>query len=190
MPKAPKTPIGKDKLVHPNSRKAQYIQGQLNRNKRVQKSKAETTLKQEQLQQKLLWFHSNLDTSKTTYTKHELAELTSRYLERFDEQLEQIAIVNSVGNRQSRQHMSRETAIHITKEKETLDFDTIGLEVPDLINGKSLEYFKTWTEEIKYHPNIKLRKCKRTDLKQAEPGEDSEQNLIKETDAGELDSDN
>lgn len=175
MPKTPKGPLAKDKLIHPNSRKANYIQRQFNRDTRVQKSKAKTTLKEEQLQQKLVWFHANLDSSKTCYTKHELAELTSRYLGRFEDQLEQISIINSVGNRQSKQHVSRETAINITVEKETHEFDTVGLEVPDLINGKAMEYFRNWTEEIRYHPNIKLRKSKRSDLKHSDMEEQSEE---------------
>ena len=174
MPKAPKVPVRKEKVVHPNSRKAAYVNKQVSRESRVLKSKADTTLKQEQLQQKLLWFHSNMDSSKTVYTKHELAELTSSYLERFDEQLEQISIANSVGSRQGKQHVSRETAINITKEKETQQFGSVGVEVPDLINGKAFSYFKSWPEEIKYHPNIKFRKSKRTDLKeQEESGQDS-----------------
>ncbi|XP_045211721.2 translation machinery-associated protein 16-like [Mercenaria mercenaria] len=166
MPKAPKTVTGKSKkVVHPNSRHATYIQRKINREQRLMKNKAESTIKQEQLQQKLLWYQTNLDSQKSMYTKHELAELTSKYLERFDEELEQIGIVNAVGNRQAKQHQARETAIKLTKERENLEFDTIGIEVPDLINGKNLEYFRNWTGEIRYFPNIKLRKSKRSDLK-------------------------
>jgi len=161
MPKVPKA----RKTVHPNSRHALVLQKKLNRDQRVTKSKADTTLKQDQMQQKLVWFQENLDTHKNTYTKHDLAELTSRYLCRFEDQLEQISIVNSIGNRQTtKQHVSRENAIKITLEQESNDFETVGIEVPDLINGKALSYFRDWSGELRYHPSIKLRRSKKSDL--------------------------
>ena len=175
MPKAPKAVVGKSKkVVHPNSRHALFIQKQNNREQRLMKNKAEAAIKQEQLQQKLLWYQSNLDSQKSMYTKNEVAELTVKYLERFKDELEQIGIVNSVGNRQTKQHQARETAIKITKERETYEFDTVGIEVPDLLNGKNLEYFRNWTGEIRYFPNIKLRKSKRSDLKDNTENNESE----------------
>lgn len=175
MPKAPKSTASKaNKVIHPNSRHATYLQRQANRDQRVMKTKVDTAIKQEQLQQKLLWYQTNLDPQKSAYTKHELAKLTEEYLDRFTEELEQISIVNNVGNRQSKQHQARESAIKITQEKEKHEFETVGIEVPDLINGKSFEYFKSWTGEIKLFPNIKFRRSKNTDLKTEETIADSE----------------
>lgn len=166
MPKAPKAAVGKPKkVVHPNSRQASYIQRQANRDHKLMKSKAETAVKQEQLQQKLQWYQSHLDPQKSMYTKQEVAELTLEYIDRFNGELEQIGIVNAVGNRQTKQHQARETAINLTREKENHEFNTVGVEVPDLINGKNLDYFRNWTGETRYFPNIKLRKSKRSDLK-------------------------
>lgn len=165
MPKAPKAAVGKaKKVVHPNSRQATYIQKQVNRDNKLMKNKAESAIKQEQLQQKLLWYQKHLDPNKSMYTKHEVAVLTLEYIDRFEDELEQIGIVNAVGNRQTKQHQARETAIKLTKEKENYEFDTVGMEVPDLVNGKNFEYFRNWTGEIRYFPNIKLRKSKRSDL--------------------------
>lgn len=182
MPKAPKASVNQNKVLHPNSRKAMCIQRQANRENRVMKVKAETALKQEQLQQKLLWFQHQMDPQKTTYTKDELAQLTRKYLDRFKDELEQISIVHNVGNRQSKQHQARESAIKITEEKEMHEFNTVGIDVPDLVNGKVLEYFKNWTGETRYLPNIKLRRSKETDLKQSEENEeDSEKSKTKDT---------
>ncbi|KAL4240991.1 translation machinery-associated protein 16 [Mactra antiquata] len=168
MPKAPKSNAGKaNKVIHPNSRTAKYLQRQANRDQRVQKTKADTVIKQEQLQQRLIWYQDNMDPQKSAYTKHEVAELTLEYLERFSEELEQIGIVNNIGNRQTKQHQARETAIKITQEKEKHEFKTVGIEVPDLINGKSFEYFRNWTGEINFLPQIKLRRSKDSDLKEA-----------------------
>ncbi|XP_052262061.1 translation machinery-associated protein 16-like isoform X2 [Dreissena polymorpha] len=164
MPKAPKVQVVKSKkVVHPNSRQASYIQRRVNHDNRVVKSKVDTSMKQDQLQQKLVWFQEHLDPEKASYSKSEVAELTVNYLNRFEDQLEQISIVNSIGNRQQ-QHVSRESAIRITMEKEQHEFDTIGIEVPDLVNGKALNVFRNWTGEAKYHPNIKMRKSRRADI--------------------------
>lgn len=175
MPKAPKVPVQKaTKVVHPNSRQAMCIQREASRDQRVLKSKAESSVKQLQLQQKLLWYLEHIDPQKNVYTKHEVAELTIQYLERFKEETEQINIVNSVGNRQSKQHVARETAIKFTEKQEKYEFENFGIEVPDLVNGKNLEYFRNWTGEIKYFPNIKLKKSKKSDLNPAgnESGKD------------------
>lgn len=185
MPKAPKAPVGKSKkVVHPNSRQALYIQRQAIHDQKVMKNKAVATIKLEQLQQKLLWYQTNLDSQKSTYTKHDVAELTGKYLDRFKEELEQIVIVNAVGNRQSKQHQARETAIRFTEERENGEFDSVGVEVPDLVNGKNLEYFRNWSGEIRYFPNIKLKKSKRLDLKtevKENEGEQTEEDDEKST---------
>ena len=172
MPKAPKSKVAKT-VIHPNSRHASQLARQSHHEMKKQKSKSDTTIKQEQLRQKLQWFQDNMETQKTSFTKHDLAVMVTDYLERFKDELEQINIVNSVGNRQSKQHVARETAIRFTQERETTEFEGVGIEVPDLINGKNLNYFKNWTGEVRYFPNIKLRKIKKSDLnKETESNED------------------
>ena len=163
MPKAPKSKVAKA-VIHPNSRHASQIARQSHHELKKQKSKSDTTIKQEQLRQRLQWFQDNMDPQKTSFSKHDLAVMVTDYLERFNEELEQINIVNSVGNRQSKQHVARETAIRFTLERETAEFEGVGIEVPDLINGKNLNYFRSWTGEVRYFPNIKLRKIKKSDL--------------------------
>ena len=163
MPKAPKSKVAKT-VIHPNSRHASQIARQSHHELKKQKSKSDTTNKQEQLRQRLQWFQDNMDPQKTSFSKHDLAVMVTDYLERFNEELEQINIVNSVGNRQSKQHVARETAIRFTLERETVEFEGVGIEVPDLINGKNLNYFRSWTGEVRYFPNIKLRKIKKSDL--------------------------
>ena len=167
MPKAPKTPVRAKKLVHPNSRQAMQMQKQSCHDQKVLKSRSETAAKQDQLRQKLLWFQEHMDQNTTMYTKHELADLAKQYLKRFEDEMEQIGIINSVGNRQGKQHVSREAAINITLDRERREFEGVGLEVPDLVNGKNLEYFRNWTGEVKYFPNIKLRKAKQADIDKA-----------------------
>lgn len=105
-----------------------------------------------------------------TYTKKELVDLVLEYRNRFEEELEQINIVHSVGNRQaqSRQHASREAAIRITMENESNQFEGSGIEVPDLMNKKHLEDLKRWDGELNLIQNLKLRKVSARDAKKVE----------------------
>lgn len=160
MPKAPKAGIGESKkAIHPNSRKALQLSRKAHHEERVQRRQDVQSMKLELLGNKLQWFQDNLDLTKTAYTKADLAELVERYLGRFDEELQQIEIVNSMKSRQGRQHVPRETAIKTTLEKEKRDYETVGLEVPDVMNGKNLRYFRDWTGELRYIQNIKLRRA-------------------------------
>lgn len=167
MPKAPKAKVGAaKKVVHPNSRKAQYLARKACREQRVVNSKAAASKKTELLADRLAWFHEHGDLEKCM-SKADLAKLCIEYLGRFEGELEQINIVRGVGSRQGQQFVARESAITIALEKDNAEVDSIGLEVPDLINGKNLDYFRTWNGEIKFLPNIKLRKMLRKDLDSA-----------------------
>ena len=179
MPKAPKVKVGKA-VIHPNSRQASQLTRQSHHETKKQKSKSDTSIKQEQLRQKLQWFQDNMDPQKTSFTKHDLAVMVTDYLDRFKDELEQIGIVNTIGNRQSKQHVSRETAIRLTEEREKNEFEGPGVEVPDLINGKHLNYFRNWTGEVRYFPNIKLRRIRKSDLniQTAENEEEDESELL------------
>ena len=164
MPKAAKAKVGQNKkVIHPNSRKALSLARRSFRDLRINKLKS-TRNKYDFLVEKMLWFKENMDSEKCVYTKRELVELVNKYRHRFDEELEQIAIVNSIKGRDKLQYASREAAIKLTTEKEDTEFNSCGIEVPDLINGQHCEAFKTWDGETKYVPNIKLRKLSQTDV--------------------------
>uniref|UniRef100_A0A8C1D0B6 Translation machinery-associated protein 16 n=1 Tax=Cyprinus carpio carpio TaxID=630221 RepID=A0A8C1D0B6_CYPCA len=108
--------------------------------------------------EKLLWFQSQLDPDKSEYTKQDACNITERYLHRFDRELEQIELANSIKGRQGRQHGSREAIIKQTMERERAQYEGNGFEVPDIINSKHLKIFREWTGDLKKLPNIKMRK--------------------------------
>ena len=165
MPKAHKGPVGKStKVIHPNSRTAGYIRRQNHHYDRVFKTKALTSEKNERLRQKLQWYQDNMDPTKTVYTKSGLAELTLDYLNRFQDELDQISIINSIGKRKSKQHVARSEAIRLTKEREKQEFEGGGIDVPDLSNEANCEYFRNWTGEVRYFPNIKICKSRKSDI--------------------------
>lgn len=182
MPKAPKTKLGKvrtEKVIHPNSRKAAYLAGQVNRNERVQMSKQASSLKLEVLAEKLLWFKERLeklDPEKKVLTKSDFGSLVQEYLQRFDSELEQIDIVRSVGKRQGNPHSSRENAVKLTIEREKRQIDEGSFEVPHVFNAKNLAFFRAWNGEIKYVKNIKLSKISSKDLEKESTEGFSEEN--------------
>ncbi|XP_069124281.1 translation machinery-associated protein 16-like [Argopecten irradians] len=168
MPKAPKAKVGQDKKpIHPNSRKAQQLTRKASRDQRLG-AKNLNTQRTELLADRLVWFQQNVDVEKKCLKKCELASLCKKYLSRFEDELDQIDIIQNIGNRQGRQHASREAAISLTLAKEKEEFASNGLELPDLVNAKNFEYFKQWNGEIKYLQNIKLRKIAVQDLKEGE----------------------
>ncbi|XP_013876140.1 translation machinery-associated protein 16 [Austrofundulus limnaeus] len=191
MPKAQKGKAA-EKVVHPYSRKAGYLAREENKLKKKNRLKNEKAARLNNIGEKLLWFQSQLDPSKTTYTQKDACDIIERYLHRFDSELEQIELVNGIKGRQGRLHGAREAVIKQTVEREREQYESVGFEIPDIINGKHLKTFREWTGDLKKLPNIKLRKVssKGSDTKNVvEEKEEAEDDQREEEDENELDSD-
>ncbi|KAG8592564.1 hypothetical protein GDO81_000543, partial [Engystomops pustulosus] len=159
QPKAPQNKAKQEKkVIHPYSRKAAQLVREGHKQDRKEKLKNEKALKLSILREKLEWFHSRLDPNKTEYNKKEACELIESYLHRFDTELEQIELHNSIKGRQARQHGSRETVIKQTIERERSLYSGYGMEIPDIVNTKHLKTFREWDLDLKKLPNIKMRK--------------------------------
>lgn len=160
MPKLPKTKGGKQekKAVHPYSRKAAQLAREAHKQDKKEKLKTEKALRLSIIGEKLQWFQSHLDPNKTDYTKKEACELIEDYMERFNAELEQIELRNSIKGRQGRQHGSREAVIKQTMERERQLYEGYGIEIPDIVNSKHLKFFREWDGDLKKLPNIKMRK--------------------------------
>ncbi|TSO98558.1 Translation machinery-associated protein 16 [Bagarius yarrelli] len=158
----PKASKGKNavenKVIHPYSRKAGYLARAAIKQERKEKSKNEKALRLNLIRDKLLWFQNQLDSEKLEYSKQEACELIERYLHRFDKELEQIELANSIKGRQGRLHFSRETVIKQTMEREQTQYEGCGFEIPDIMNSKHLKTFREWNGDLKKLPNIKMRK--------------------------------
>lgn len=161
MPKV-KTKFGQEnKLIHPNSRKADQISREWHRDVRVKHNKKAMAQKMTALGEKIAWFRDQLDPDVTVYTIEQTADLVERYLGRFDEELEQIRLKNQIGQRSSRQHASREDAIELSQKLEKDEYEGCGLEIPDLSNPKNLEYLRSWTGVLRFIPNITLKRFRK-----------------------------
>ncbi|KAF7655460.1 hypothetical protein LDENG_00055780 [Lucifuga dentata] len=168
----PKTQKGKpaEKVVHPYSRKAAYLAREEIRLKRKEKQKNDKATRLSSIGEKLLWFQSQLDPTKMVYTRKDACDIIEKYLHRFDSELEQIELMNGIKGRQGRLHGAREAIIKHTIERERAQYESIGFEIPDIINAKHLKTFREWTGDLKKLPNIKLRKVsnKGVDIKNEE----------------------
>ncbi|XP_029013619.1 translation machinery-associated protein 16 [Betta splendens] len=157
MPKAQKGKAS-EKVVHPYSRQAGYLAREEIRLKRKERQKTDKATRLNCIGEKLLWFQAQLDSEKTVYTKKDACDIIERYIHRFDSELEQIQLMNSIKGRQGRLHGAREAVIKQTMERELAQFEGVGFEMPDIINAKHLKTFREWTGDLKKLPNIKLRK--------------------------------
>ncbi|XP_056892870.1 translation machinery-associated protein 16 [Takifugu flavidus] len=155
----PKLQKGKapEKVVHPYSRKAAYLAREETRLKRKERQKNDKATRLNVIGEKLLWFQGQLDPEKMSYARKDACEIIERYLHRFDSELEQIELMNGIKGRQGRLHGAREAVIKQTIERERAQYEGIGFEIPDILNGKHLKTFRQWTGDLKKLPNIKLR---------------------------------
>eukprot|EP00062_Callorhinchus_milii_P013913 gi/632962527/ref/XP_007897368.1/ PREDICTED: translation machinery-associated protein 16 [Callorhinchus milii] len=159
MPKAPKVKkVLENKVVHPYSRKAGQMMREVHRLEKKDKVKNEKALRLHTIGEKLLWFQSQLEPEKTEYSKPEACKIVERYLQRFDLELDQIELANSIKGRQGRQHASREAILKHTIERERFLYEENGMEIPDIINPKNLKIFREWDGNLKKLPNLKMKK--------------------------------
>ncbi|KAI8441863.1 hypothetical protein MSG28_005547 [Choristoneura fumiferana] len=161
MPNIKKT---MEKLKHPNSRKTQTLAKKMKRVEKKDHNKLGTHIKQNLIGEKIVWFKDRIPDDCVVLTKEQTLELIETYLSRFDEELEQIALKNSIGQRRNRQHASREDIINITKKREQDEFATCGLEMPDLLDLDQVEVLKNWNGELRFLQHFKLKRFTRQSL--------------------------
>nr|CAD7446406.1 unnamed protein product [Timema bartmani] len=176
------------KVIHPKSRKTQALAKQVNKVSAREKTKLVHHMKQNLLGEKLIWFRDNLEPGAAAYTPQLVVQLIDKYLKRFSDELEQIKLKHSVGNRgKSRQHASREDIIRLTVLRDEEEFATCGLgivqlpsrftqvffltlrlttQVPDLLNPKQLQLLRSWSGELRYIQNLRLVRLHRRGLKE------------------------
>ncbi|NWR77564.1 TMA16 protein, partial [Centropus unirufus] len=167
QPKLRKTPGGKQekKAIHPYSRKAAQLAREAHKQEKKENNGEGVIININffLVGEKLEWFQSHLDPSKIEYTKKEAGELIENYMCRFNAELEQIELQNSIKGRQGRQHSSREAVIKQTIERERQLYEGYGIEIPDIMNRKHLKFFREWDGDLKKLPNIKMKKLSARD---------------------------
>ncbi|XP_075228085.1 translation machinery-associated protein 16 [Lycorma delicatula] len=150
-------------INHPNSRKAKQFAKQTNKSLKRNKSKILHQMKSNLLGEKLLFFRDNLDPKSTVCTPEDLSNLIEKYLGRFSEELEQIKLKHSIGQR-NRQHASREDAIKLNISQELEEYTNCGIELPDLFSESQVKMLREWNGEIRFIQNFKLRRFRKDQL--------------------------
>ncbi|XP_076174912.1 translation machinery-associated protein 16 [Ptiloglossa arizonensis] len=155
------------KIVHPNSRKSVAIAKRVKKLSHRQKAKMGGYVKQNLIGEKMLWIQEHMVPDVSPYTPELTARLLETYVARNDQELEQINIKRSIGSKRGRQHASREDALRMTKEREQEEYDTCGIEIPDILNTSQCEMLRNWNGDVKYINNFKFRRFGKKHLNDA-----------------------
>ena len=190
QPKVKTKPGQENKLIHPKSRKAEQISREWHRQVRVKHNRKETATKLSLVGEKIAWFRDNMPSDVDAFTGQTMAELVEKYLERFDEELEQIQLKNQIGHRSFRQHASREDSIAHSMKLERQEYETCGIgkvfffpdesnrvdvnlffttEIPDMMCSKNVEYLRKWDGSLKFISNITVTRYSQKKLLAPEP---------------------
>ncbi|CAF1127140.1 unnamed protein product [Adineta ricciae] len=146
---------GKD--IHPNSRKAKQISRLECHAGRVVKKRQNTKAKYNNLCERIQWFKDQLNSDQSHLSKQEIHELIERYLQRFQDELEQIDLKNQIGQRQKTpQYASRKALIDSTITSERHEYETNGFEVPNLFHPDAVKELRNWDGSVRFMPRLKL----------------------------------
>ncbi|XP_066603119.1 translation machinery-associated protein 16 homolog [Prorops nasuta] len=155
------------KVGHPNSRKTISIMKKVNKISSRKKSKLGGLIKQNLIGDKMLWIQQHMKPDICPYTPELTAELLEAYLARHDEELEQIQIKHSIGGKRKRQHASREDVLRLTKERERGEYETCGLEIPDILNAAQCKLLLKWEGELNLLSKFIFRRFGKKHLNEA-----------------------
>ncbi|KAJ1522374.1 hypothetical protein ONE63_002663 [Megalurothrips usitatus] len=168
MPKRQKVALTIHNAGHPNSRRAQKLFKNSAKQVTREKSKMATAIKHNVIGEKILWFRDRIPPDVTVCSKTFVDELLQQYLGRFDEEMEQIKIKHSIGHR-GRQHASREDMIRHTQQTERKEYNTCGLEIPNLLDEAQVKVLQEWTGELRFLQNFKLVRLGKKHLQESVP---------------------
>lgn len=117
-----------EKCKHPNSRKTKALGKKARRQNNKHKVRMGHAIKSNLMGEKLSWFLGHIDEARTEpLTPQEFEDLIALYLKRFDEELEQIALKQSIGKNRANQHAARRDVIQITLDRERNEYESGGM---------------------------------------------------------------
>ncbi|XP_053679388.1 translation machinery-associated protein 16 homolog [Anopheles nili] len=146
------------KCKHPKSRKTLALTRKVKKINNREKIKLGHAAKANVVGKKLAWFANQLSDRQEALKPAEYEALIDLYLQRFDQELEQIKIVQSIGKHRANQHASREAVIKTTVETEKLNFNSGGgIELPDLCDPVDFKLFQEWDGSAATIQHLKLK---------------------------------
>jgi len=150
------------KCKHPNSRKTAALAKKAKRFNNRSKIRIGHAIKSNILGEKFSWFNEALVDRTTPLSKSEFDELITMYLKRFDNEVEQINLKQSICKNRSNQHASRLSILKMTLERENAEYVGAGIELMDLTDEIKFKNFKNWDGNSINLQHLKLdRICKK-----------------------------
>ncbi|KAI8981789.1 hypothetical protein BDF20DRAFT_986804 [Mycotypha africana] len=126
--------------IHPYSRKAHQLSRVYQRREKM--SEKEKKKAANPKGERWVWFRYAFDEEKPAATKAELQELVEIYLQRHDEEINELEAARTRGhNRKAK--TPRQEFLEALKESETNEY-IAGMELPDMTNGKMLKLLREW----------------------------------------------
>uniref|UniRef100_W8B2C0 Translation machinery-associated protein 16 n=1 Tax=Ceratitis capitata TaxID=7213 RepID=W8B2C0_CERCA len=146
-----------EKCKHPNSRKTKALSRKARRQNNKHKARMGHAIKSNIMGEKLNWFLGHIDEERTQpLMPQEFEDLIALYLKRFDEELAQIALKQSISKNRSKQHAAREDVIRITLEKERSEYQTGGMELLNLCDPVKFKSLMDWDGSALSVQHLKL----------------------------------
>ncbi|OAD05535.1 hypothetical protein MUCCIDRAFT_80621 [Mucor lusitanicus CBS 277.49] len=151
--------------IHPYSRKAHQISRVYQRKEKLavkEKNKANNPLGE-----RWLWFRYAFEEDKSVATKPEMHELIELYLERHDDEINELEKDRSRGHKKPKN--ARQQLLESIKAREASEYIS-GMELPDMTNGKTLKLLRDWDGDKNSMPRmttIRLQKPDDTTTKAA-----------------------
>ncbi|XP_050329835.1 translation machinery-associated protein 16 homolog [Bactrocera neohumeralis] len=146
-----------EKCKHPNSRKTKALGKKARRQNNKHKARMGHAIKSNIMGEKLSWFLGQIDENRTEpLTPQEFEDLIALYLKRFDEELEQIALKQSISKNRSKQHAAREDVIKITLERERNEYQSGGMELLNLCDPVKFKSLMDWDGSALNVQHLKL----------------------------------
>ncbi|XP_062138572.1 translation machinery-associated protein 16 homolog [Drosophila sulfurigaster albostrigata] len=146
-----------EKCKHPNSRKTKALGKKARRQNNKHKTRMGHAIKSNIMGEKLSWFLGQIDEGRTTpLTPQEFEDLIALYLKRFDEELEQIALKQSIGKHRANQHAARQDVIKITLERERNEYQSGGMEMLNLCDPLKFKMLFDWDGSALSVQHLKL----------------------------------
>ncbi|XP_053694541.1 translation machinery-associated protein 16 homolog [Sabethes cyaneus] len=149
---------------HPQSRKTLALVRKIKKINHREKKKVNHASKANIIGKKLGWFAERVEDKSEPLKSSEYLQLIELYLSRFNEELDQIKLVQSINKQRNNQYASREAAIRITLEKEVGGFNGGGIELPDLCNEEEFRQFQRWDGNAQTIQHLRLHFISRKSL--------------------------
>ncbi|XP_034653046.1 translation machinery-associated protein 16 homolog [Drosophila subobscura] len=146
-----------EKCKHPNSRKTKALGKKARRQNNKHKVRLGHAIKSNIMGEKLTWFLGQIAEDRTTpLTPQEFEDLIALYMQRFDEELAQINLKQSIGKHRANQHAARKDVITITLEKERNEYKSGGMELVNLCDPLKLKMLRDWDGSALSVQHLKL----------------------------------